>query len=283
MTSQRTGGPNTDKWATCASLRAAQYVRMSTEHQRYSTENQANEIRRYADKHGITIVRTYADEGKSGLTISGRKAFRQLIDDVQQGRADFCVILVYDVSRWGRFQDGDEGGTYEFVCRKAGVDVRYCGETFDNDGSFGSNVQKGIMRMLAGAHSRMLSQKVFIGQKGLVERGYRGGGRPGFGLRRLLLDQNGAGKGVLQRGQRKSLQSDRVVLVPGPAHEVEIVRWIFDAFAQQHKTECQIAALLNTRRISREGGLPWTPALVRGILTNENISATIFGIARLSS
>ena len=59
--------------------------------------------------------------------INGRKAFRQLIDDVQGGAADFAVILVYDVSRWGRFQDGDEGATYEFVCRKAGVEVRYCG------------------------------------------------------------------------------------------------------------------------------------------------------------
>ena len=47
--------------------RAAQYVRMSTEHQQYSTENQADIIREYAARRGIEIVRTYADEGKSGL------------------------------------------------------------------------------------------------------------------------------------------------------------------------------------------------------------------------
>ena len=47
--------------------RAAQYVRMSTEHQQYSTANQADKILDYAAHHGFEIVRTYADEGKSGL------------------------------------------------------------------------------------------------------------------------------------------------------------------------------------------------------------------------
>jgi hypothetical protein len=37
---------------------AAQYVRMSTEHQRYSTENQAEVIAEYAARHGMQIVRT---------------------------------------------------------------------------------------------------------------------------------------------------------------------------------------------------------------------------------
>jgi len=57
-----------------AAFRAAQYVRMSTEHQQYSTNNQADKIREYADKRGIEIVRTYADDGKSGLSIEGRAA-----------------------------------------------------------------------------------------------------------------------------------------------------------------------------------------------------------------
>jgi hypothetical protein len=36
-------------------LRAAQYVRMSTEHQQYSTENQSEVIARYAAQHGMEI------------------------------------------------------------------------------------------------------------------------------------------------------------------------------------------------------------------------------------
>src|SRR5690242_10253092 len=76
--------------------RAAEYVRMSTEHQKYSTENQAEAIRQYAARRGLTIVRTYADEGKSGLRLDGRDALKQLIADVQTGTADYTTILVYD-------------------------------------------------------------------------------------------------------------------------------------------------------------------------------------------
>ena len=45
---------------------AAQYVRMSTEHQRYSTENQSDAILQYANRYGFDVVRTYADNGKTG-------------------------------------------------------------------------------------------------------------------------------------------------------------------------------------------------------------------------
>lgn len=81
---------------------------MSTDHQQYSTQNQAEKIREYAEHRGIQIVRTYADEGRSGLRIDGRQALQQLIEDVESGAADFQIILVYNVSCWGRFQDADE-------------------------------------------------------------------------------------------------------------------------------------------------------------------------------
>ena len=51
--------------------------------------------------------------GKSGLRIDGRDALKQLIQDVETSTADFSAILVYDVSRWGRFQDADESAYYE--------------------------------------------------------------------------------------------------------------------------------------------------------------------------
>src|SRR5665647_1556770 len=79
-------------------VRAAQYVRMSTDHQKYSTENQAEALQHYAAQRGIEIVRTYADEGKSGLRLDGRDALKRLIEDVQNKKADFKTILVYDVS-----------------------------------------------------------------------------------------------------------------------------------------------------------------------------------------
>jgi DNA invertase Pin-like site-specific DNA recombinase len=73
----------------------------------------------------LTIVRTYKDEGRSGLRIKGRAGLLKLIGDVSSGKADFDHILVYDVSRWGRFQDVDESAHYEFVCKQNGIKVAY--------------------------------------------------------------------------------------------------------------------------------------------------------------
>ncbi len=249
--------------------RAAQYVRMSTEHQQYSTENQADKIREYAARRNIEIVRTYADEGKSGLSIGGRQALQQLIYDVQGGKADFQVILVYDVSRWGRFQDADESAYYEYICRRAGIQVAYCAEQFENDGSPVSTIVKGVKRAMAGEYSRELSAKVFAGQCRLIELGFRQGGPAGYGLRRVLIDQSGAIKGELSRGEHKSLQTDRVILQPGPEKEVAVVNQIYRWFVENGLFESEIADRLNAQEIQTDLGRAWTRATVREILSNE--------------
>jgi DNA invertase Pin-like site-specific DNA recombinase len=82
--------------------RAAQYVRMSTEHQQYSPENQLDIIQQYAADHNMEIVQVYSDHGRSGLNIAGREGLNRLMADVEAKRADFTSMLVYDVSRWGR-------------------------------------------------------------------------------------------------------------------------------------------------------------------------------------
>lgn len=249
--------------------RAAQYIRMSTEHQQYSTENQANAVRDYAERRGYEIVRTYADEGKSGLRIEGRDQLRQLIADVEHGDTDFQTILVYDISRWGRFQDADESAYYEYVCKRAGIDVQYCAEQFENDGSTQATIFKSVKRAMAGEYSRELSVKVFQGQCNLIEKGFRQGGTAGYGLRRMLVDQTGQPKGVLARGEHKSLQTDRVILVPGPEDEQNIVRRIYQLFIHEDHTERQVADLLNKEQVSSESGRPWTRGMVHQIITNE--------------
>ncbi|KVL96218.1 serine recombinase [Burkholderia stagnalis] len=250
-------------------MRAAEYVRMSTEHQQYSTENQRDRIRDYAARRGLEIVRTYADEGKSGLRIDGRQALQQLIRDVESGKADFQVILVYDVSRWGRFQDADESAYYEYICRRAGIHVAYCAEQFENDGSPVSTIVKGVKRAMAGEYSRELSAKVFAGQCRLIELGFRQGGPAGYGLRRILVDQHGLMKGELQRGEHKCLQTDRVILMPGPDSEVRTVNLIYNWFIDESLNEYEIAARLNGMNVQTDLGRPWTRATIREVLTNE--------------
>src|SRR3979490_3353919 len=100
MPEERGLGTNRRGDATGGSGRAAQYVRMSTDHQKYSIENQAAAIAAYATQRDLKIVRTYADHGRSGVRLDGREDLQRLIRDVKSGEADFNVILVYDISRW---------------------------------------------------------------------------------------------------------------------------------------------------------------------------------------
>lgn len=250
-------------------VRAVQYVRMSTDHQKYSTANQEEANRTYASNRGLEIVRTYVDDGRSGLSLQGRPALRQLLEDVLKGDADFRAILVYDISRWGRFQDADEAAHYEFICKRAGVAVHYCAEPFDNDGSPLATIYKGLKRAAAGDYSRDLSVKVHVGQSRLARLGFRLGGYAGYGLRRLLVAQDGTTRCKLETGEWKGIASDRIVLAPGPLEEIETVRSIFSMFVRERRNERQITDALNARGLDNGLGRKWDHNVIGRMLRNE--------------
>lgn len=257
-------------------LRAAEYVRMSTDLQCYSIANQQACLHAYAAEHQLTIVRTYTDGGRSGLRLSRREGLQQLLADVIGGNAPFEVILVYDVSRWGRFQDADEAAHYEFLCRRAGKQVVYCAEPFDNDGSPMASIVKGLKRVMAGEYSRELSDKVFRGQARRASLGFHVGARAAYGLRRMIIDQHGQPRGLMEFGQRKALQSDHVILVPGPEEEVTTVRQVFRWFLDDGCNYQQIADRLNHARTPPPAGLRyWSRYQVKGMLSNEKYVGTM--------
>jgi len=177
---------------------AAQYLRMSTEHQQYSIANQSAAIALYAAAHNLGIVRAFVDEGKTGTTIKGRKGLQELLRVVESGTADFDQVLVYDVSRWGRFPDTDEAAHYEYLCKRAGITVHYCAEQFENDNSTTSNLLKALKRTMAGEYSRELSVKVCAGQRRLVAMGFWQGGTAPFGMLRQLVSATGEPKQTLK-------------------------------------------------------------------------------------
>ncbi|MBZ0212003.1 MAG: recombinase family protein [Hyphomicrobium sp.] len=242
---------------------------MSTEHQQYSTANQKRAIGDYAAACGIEIVVTYEDLGKSGLTLAGRPALCQLIADVVSGERPFEIVLVYDVSRWGRFQDADESAHLEYLCKLAGVRVEYCAEPFSNDGSPFASICKVVKRALAAEYSRELSTKVYAGKRRLVELGFRQGGCPGYGLRRCLIDASGERKGLLARGECKSVATDRIILVPGPPEEIAVVQRIYEDYVHNDMGTWSIAHALNLDGIRSESGGRWSEAVVKRILTSE--------------
>lgn len=247
----------------------AQYLRMSTEHQKYSLDNQSEFIKNYALNHDMTIGYTYDDAGKSGLTIAGRPGLKRLLEDVINKEINIKAILVYDVSRFGRFQDIDEAAHYSYLIRKSGVKIIYCAEPFTDDNPEISMFGLNLLRYDAANYSRNLSQKVFDGQVNLIKRGYHQGGMAGYGLRRQLIDETHTPKETLCIGKRKSIQTDRVILIPGPVDEVKIVNEIFDMFIYQSKPELVIASELNRQDIKAENDLSWTRAKIHQILTNE--------------
>ncbi|MBV5350298.1 recombinase family protein, partial [bacterium] len=202
----------------------AAYLRMSTGRQAGSIPNQRLALQSYAQRHRMEIVKEYVDSGKSGVTIKYRKGLQSLILDITGGKVDYVAVLVYDINRWGRFQDVDESAHYEFLCRNAGIEVIYCEEQFKNDGSIFTAVMKTIRRIKAAEDSRELSIKVIAGQSRLAKQGYKQGGPAGYGLRRVSVDRDGSIRRELANGERKSALTDRVLLILGPDHEVAVVR-----------------------------------------------------------
>jgi DNA invertase Pin-like site-specific DNA recombinase len=253
---------------------AAQYIRMSTDHQEYSPLFQREAIAKFAAAHGIRIVRDYEDAGISGLTLRERPALIRLLLDVESPTRRFDSVLVYDVSRWGRFQDVDEGAFYEYACRRAGVQVIYVAETFENDGSQTASVMKTLKRAMAGEFSRELSRKVFLGHCLNVQRGYHAGGPPGIGLQRILVARNDGQMRHLHRHEYKSVHSDRVALAPGPPNEVALIRTIFDWYLSRSISAAAIARRLNDFGIVNGVGRTWQGANILNILRNEKYIGT---------
>jgi DNA invertase Pin-like site-specific DNA recombinase len=252
----------------CDAIRAAQYVRMSTDLQQYSIENQKAAIQQYAQQHGFIVVKTYADAGRSGVVLKHRGALTELLKDVLGGDAGYSAILVYDVSRWGRFQDADEGAHYEFLCKQAGIPIHYCAELFPNDGTLPSAIFKALKRTMAAEYSRELGVKVLSAQKRLAQLGFRMGGFAGFGLRRMLILPDGTPRQELRVGDHKGLATDRVILVPGPKKEVECVRTMYKLAMRNDVSISDIARYLNQHRSPYIDGRPWANASVGRTLRN---------------
>lgn len=260
---------------------AAQYLRMSTDDQPNSIPFQKDAIRLYAQNHGFEVIATYSDPGKSGIEIRHRPGLRKLIQDVVSGDISYKAILVYDISRWGRFQDTDESAHYEFLCRKAGVPIHYCAEQFANDGTMPNTIMKALKRTMAAEFSRELAVKVYAGQRRIAAEGFRLGGKPGYGLQRMLISSDGRRRQILRSHERKNLTSDRVILVPGPKHEIDCIRTIFNLAAKDRKSPRQIAQELNLRNVKFVGDKRWKESCIYNILTNEKyIGSNVWGRSR---
>jgi DNA invertase Pin-like site-specific DNA recombinase len=283
--------------ATSAAHHAVGYLRRSTDRQEQSIGDQRSAIDRYAEEHGVRILRHYIDDGISGTSTAGRRAFNKLIADAKKPARDFALVLVYDVKRFGRV-DNDEAGYYRHILRSHGVEIRYASENFVGDGS--DDLLRPVKQWQARQESMDLAKVSIRGlvSKAKAQGGFWMGGAPPFGydLRyesssgefiftvryqrdgsKLLLDAKGKTIRTLPRGETiAASKRDRCRLLPSDEERVGAVRRIFTHYVDDRLGYKAIAGRLNRDGVPTARSRDWAPhysgrwsiAAVRAILTN---------------
>ena len=103
----------------------AYYRHSAQDRQENSIPLQREQVREWADKNSVEIIREFDDAGKSGLNAEGRPAFTEMMKEWVKQKHDFEYVLCLDVSRWGRFQDIDLSAQYSAECKQNGKQVVY--------------------------------------------------------------------------------------------------------------------------------------------------------------
>lgn len=253
----------------------AYYRHSARDRQENSVAIQQELVQKWAKENGVDIIHEFSDRGKSGLTAEGRDGFNEMMETWVKKRKDFDFVLCLDVSRWGRFQDIDLSATYSADCKKHGKQVIYTtlGMPRPDDPLYPVYVQ--FERFRAAQYSKELSAKVFHGCVKIAQQGYWAGGKAPYGFDRLLLDEARNRLHVLTRGQKKSIQNQRVTLTLGPEDQVVTVRRIFDDYIDAGHTMEQIADRLNAEGSRSAMGGAWNTVKIRRILTNIMYAGTL--------
>lgn len=257
--------------------KAVAYYRHSAEDkQENSVAIQQEHTHKFAQDNGIEIIHEEADEGKSGLS-ANRPGFDKLFREwiLNPNPPEFDFVLVYDVSRWGRFQDQDEAAFWEFRCKSYGKQVIYVSRGFPKEEQrLISSLQTSIERYMAAEYSRQLSEKVFYGSVKVSEQGFSAGGSAPYGMTRVLLDETKKPIQILKPGEHKVIANQRVIFAPANDQTADVVKKIFSLFIEQQHTPVKIASLLNEKEISSSNGLEWNRDKIIRILTNETYTGT---------
>lgn len=257
--------------------RAVCYYRHSAEDkQENSVPIQREHAQKFAAQHNIEIIHEEADEGVSGL-IANRPGFKRLFSDwVENPSApQFDFVLFYDISRWGRFQDQNEGAHYAFICKKHGKTLVNVSRGFPQEGQqLTTSLIDSIDRFMAAEYSRVLSEKVWYGCIKVSKDGYSAGGTASYGMARLLLDENKNPIGMLKKGEHKMISNQRVTFTPIGDQSTKAVQEMFDLLVNHWKTPNEIAEIINEKGIPSANGGQWDRNKVLRILSNEIYAGT---------
>jgi len=256
-------------------MKAIAYCRCSTDMQEASIPEQKKSIEEYASRNSLEIIRWFEDEGRSGRNAEERPAFMSMINYVKNSPNSSKFVLVYDVSRWGRFENPKEATYWEIMIEKCGLKVKYVTEDYVNNDSIGAYVTKVVKDSEASEFSKKLSKVSFRGHRHYAELGYQVGGSAKYGYKRLLVDEHGNPVKILEDGEHKALKTQHVKLVKGDPEEVATVRRIYDLYANKGYGVFRIADILNVENIPAPRKKPqaltkgWSNSSIWNILHDE--------------
>jgi len=264
---------------------AVGYVRRSTTRQEMSLTDQRTAIEKYAAEHGYCIRRWYEDDGISGDDTDKRAGFQQMHNAATNG-ADFDAILVWDQSRFGRF-DSIEAGLWIHPLRKAGVRLVTVVDGPIDWNDFTGRVIYSLKQ--EGKHQFLidLAHNATRGMISTAKEGYLCGQIAPYGYDRMAVDANGDHQLRIRNGEQVGKpKSWKITLVPSDdPQKVEIVKWLFTTYAEQDESLRSLAAQLNRRGVPspRAGGMlsgrpvagNWHASTVRTILENEVYAGTL--------
>ena len=223
------------------------YPRVSTEMQvdGFSLDGQKNSLKRFADREEMEIVNIYEDAGKSGKSIDGRPAFKQMLFDIENG-LEIEYILVYKLSRFGR-NAADILNSLEHV-QSFGVNLICIEEGIDSSQTSGKLLIS-VLSAVAEIERENIIEQTMNGRK---EKARQGGWNGGF-----------APYGYYLKDKQLYIQEN----------EAEAIRIIFDKYVNDNMGFNKIAKYLNLQgveKVKRDNGTlsQWSTHFVRMILDN---------------
>jgi DNA invertase Pin-like site-specific DNA recombinase len=247
----------------------AAYLRVSTEQQAGEHRSSPREQLRAVTDRARAIGRTldaalvFQDLGVSGATAEGRPGFMELVAYCEahpRPRSAPGIVLVLNDSRFGRFDDPEEATHWRFVLKRLGWIVRFCEGDDVEDG-----VARGVMRFIGSAQAseyrQNLKRTARRASRATAEQG-RWQNRAPMGFRRLAVRGDGHER-VLEGSQRKA-EDEIVKLTLGPADELAIVQYCFQAYAAGSVSLSGLAREL----LQRWPGRQWSQNTVNAMLKN---------------
>lgn len=226
------------------------YVRVSTGKQdELSPDSQAKLLKDYAKSHGYVVSKIFYEVGISGRKADKRPEFQKMIGLAKSSDHPADAILVWKYSRFARNQE--ESIVYKSLLKKKhNVDVISVSEPLV-DGPFGSLIER-IIEWMDEYYSVRLSGEVTRGMKEKAERG-------GYQARPPL-------------GYKIVTHKEPPVIVP---EEAEIVKLIFEKYANENLGIFEIARLLNMHNFKTSHGKEFERRSIEYILQNPTYCGMI--------